>query len=106
MLDEHYINRTHYAHQVSLIGLYMMRQKSYSMYCSSVQGPPESLEMWAERRRTRNPMFMFWSTIMDLELLMCRFIRSLHEGDIPLHVQVFDEMSSWFHVMDHTNYAR
>ena len=43
---------------------------------------------------------------MDLELLMCRFTRSLHEGDFPLYVQVCDELCSWFRVMDHTNYAR
>ena len=27
-------------------------------------------------------------------------------GDFPLYVQVCDELCSWFHVMDHTNYAR
>ena len=37
-------------------------------------------------------MFMFWATIMDLELLMCRFIRSLREGHFPLYVQVCDEL--------------
>ena len=51
-------------------------------------------------------MFMFWATIMDLELLMCRFIWPLHEGDFSLYVQVCDELCSWFHVMDNTNYAR
>ena len=43
---------------------------------------------------------------MDLKLLMCCFIRSLREGDFPLYVQVCDELCSWFHVIDHTNYAR
>ncbi|KAL8582187.1 hypothetical protein ACOMHN_004106 [Nucella lapillus] len=62
--------------------------------------------MWAQRSRQHNPMFMFWSTILELELLMCRFIRSLREGDFLLYVQVCDELCSWFHVMDHTNYAR
>ena len=42
---------------------------------------------------------------MELELLMCRFIRSLREGDFPLYVQVCDELCAWFHVMGHTNYA-
>lgn len=37
---------------------------------------------------------------------MCRFIRSLREGDFPLYVQVCDDLCSWFHVMVHTNYAR
>jgi hypothetical protein len=106
VLDEHHIKRTRYAHQVSVMGLYLLSQKSYSNYCSDVEGPPESLEMWAQRSRTHNSMFKFWSTIVDLELLMCRFIRSLREGDFLLYVQVCDELCSWFHVMDHTNYAR
>ena len=36
---------------------------------------------------------------------MCRFIRSLREGDFLLYVQVCDELCSWFHGMGHTNYA-
>ena len=60
--------------------------------------------MWIQRCRSDNAMFMFWATIMDLELLMSRFIRSLREGHFPLEVQVRDELCSWFHVMDHTNY--
>jgi len=106
VLDEHHIKRTRYAHQVSLVSLYLLQLRSYTVYCSSVQGPPESREMWIQRCRSDNPMFMFWAAIMDLELLMCRFIRSLREGDFPLYVQVCDELCSWFHVMDHTNYAR
>ena len=43
---------------------------------------------------------------MELELLLCRFIRSLREGDFLLYVQVCDELCPWFQVMDHTNYAR
>ncbi|KAL8599464.1 hypothetical protein ACOMHN_029279 [Nucella lapillus] len=107
VLDAHHqIKRTRYAHQVSVMALYLLREQSYSNYCSGVQGPPESPEMWAQRSRQHNPMFMFWSTILELELLMCRFIRSLREGDFLLYVQVCDELCSWFHVMDHTNYAR
>ena len=105
MLDEHHIKGTRYAHQVSVMGLYLLRQRSCTNYSSSVQGSAESLEMWDARQKNDNPMFMFWSTVMDLELLMCRFIRSLREGDFALYVQVCDELCSWFHVIDHTNYA-
>ena len=61
--------------------------------------------MWAKRRKTDNRVFMFWSSVMDLELLMCRFIRSLHEGEFPLYIKVCDELCSCFHAMDHTNCA-
>ena len=64
------------------------------------------MKMWAARNRTENPIFMFWSTVIELELLMCPFIRSLREGDFPLYVQLCDELCSWFHALDHTNYAR
>ena len=36
---------------------------------------------------------------------MCRFVRSLHEGDFDLYVQVLDELCPWFFAFDHTNYA-
>ena len=42
LLDEHHIKRTRYAHQVSLVNLCLLQQRSYTVYCSSVQGPPES----------------------------------------------------------------
>ena len=61
--------------------------------------------MWNERSQTV-PQFKFWSMIIELELLMTRFVRSLREGDFPLYVQSCDELCSWSHALDHTNYAR
>ena len=106
VLNEHHIKRTSYGHQVSLMSLHYLKHKAYSTYCSNVQGPPESQQVWDHLSRTKNPQFKYWSTIMELELLMCRLVRSLREGDFLLYVQVCDELCPWFHVMDHTNYAR
>lgn len=105
-LDEHHIKRTRYAHQVSLMSLHLLKNRAYSAYCSEVLEAPQSQENWDELKRTESPQFKYWSTIMELELLLCRFIRSLREGDFLLYVQVCDELCPWFHVMDHTNYAR
>ena len=52
------------------------------------------------------PQFKFWSTIIELELLMARFVWSLREGDFALYVQACDELCGWFHALDHANYAR
>ena len=79
-LNEHHIKRTRYAHQVSVISLHLLKYKAYSAYCSGVDGAPGSQEVWEQFSRTDNPQFKYWSTIMELELLMCRFIRSLREG--------------------------
>lgn len=68
-------------------------------------GPPESFDMWNQRSRDL-PQFKFWSTVMEVELLMTRFVRSLREGDFPLYVQSCDKLCGWFHALDHINYAR
>ena len=44
--------------------------------------------------------------IIELELLMTRFVWSLREGFFPLYVQLCDELCSSFHALDHTIYAR
>ena len=104
-LNEHHIKRTRYAHQVSLMSLYLLKKTAYTEYCKNVMGPPEPFNMWNQRSQAL-PMFKFWSTIIDLELLMSRFVRSLREGDFQLYVQSCDELCCWFHALDHTNYAR
>ena len=51
-------------------------------------------------------MFKYWSLIVQLELLICRFVHSLRDGDFELYVQVMGELCPWFFVFDHTNYSR
>ena len=101
-LNEHHIKSISYAHQVSVMSLHLLKHNAYYAYCSGVHGPPDSQQVWEQLSRTDNPQFKYWSTITELELLMCRFIRYLREGYFPVYVQVCDELCAWFHVMDHT----
>ena len=105
-LNEHHIKRTRYALQLSLMYIHLLKHTAYSAYCSAVHGTAESHQVWEQLSRTENPQFKYWPTITELDLLMCRFILSLIEGDFPLYVQACDELCAWFRVMDHTNYAR
>ena len=91
-LNEHHIKRTRYAHQVSVMSLHLLKHNAYSAYCSGVHETPDSQQVWEQLSRSDNPKFKYCSTIMELELLMCRFIHSLREGDFPLYVQVCDEL--------------
>ncbi len=75
-LEEHHIKRTRYAHQVSLVSLHLWKNGAYSAYCSGVLEAPQSQENWDELKRTKSPQFRYWSTIMEFELLLCRFIHS------------------------------
>lgn len=60
--------------------------------------------MWNQRSQAKLLQFKYWSTIMEVEFLLCQFIRPLREGNFQLYV--CDELCAWFYVMDHTNYAR
>ena len=80
-LNEHHIKCTRYAHQVSLMALHLLKNKAYATYCIQLEDIPESQEVWDQLSRTENPQFKSWSMIMELELLLCRFIQSLREGD-------------------------
>ena len=100
-LNEHHVKRTRYAHQVSLMSYIC----SSSLPKLNVMGSPESFVMWDEHSQSV-PQFKFWSTVIDLELLMARFVRSLREGNFRLYVQSCDGLYGWFHALDHTNYAR
>ena len=67
---------------------------------------PCQKENWDAAMRMSSKQFAFWSLVMDLEMLQCRFVRSLREGDFDLYVQVIDELCGWLFIFDQTHYSR
>ena len=104
-LPDSHIKRTHYAHQVSLAALHLLKLEAYNIYADEF-GPSEPFEIWNKRMAANDVMFSYWSQVYDLELLACRFIRSQREGDFVLYIEVLDELCPWFFAFDRTNYAR
>ena len=51
-------------------------------------------------------MFLYWSMVMNIELLEFRFVPSLREGDSPLYVQVIDEVFEYAFMFNQTHYTR
>jgi len=43
---------------------------------------------------------------MDLELLVLIYVQSLHQASLKMYVCAVTDLASWFHDLDHTNYAR
>jgi len=76
-LSDHHIKHTRHAHKVSLASLSLLIRDAYSQYSSTVQGPPESLETWSKLQSADIDMFKYWSLVIEVELLMCHFVRSL-----------------------------
>ena len=105
-LDEHHIKRTRYIHQVSLVAYSIMRKDAYAKHPQAPNGPPITFENWCNEQASKSPNFKYWSTLLDMELIYCRFLRAIREGRFLLYREVLNEMCPWFFAFDHINYAR
>ena len=103
-----HLTRTRHAHQVTASALYVLLHKAYTEYCSSQEGTEcmQSLEAWSDQRANASPQFYFWFIILQLQLQVLIFVRSLREGDFKLYIESFGQIVPWFFAHNHTNYAR
>jgi len=65
-----------------------------------------NIEMWCATRQNESPMFMFWSMILQLELTVLTFIRSLRERNFTLYTDSLMALVPYFFALDRSNYAR
>ena len=100
---DHHLKRTRYVHQVFLMAGSILKKEAYSM---NQLNESSDYDSWDSHMRNVSRQFSYWSMILDLEQLHCRFVRSLREGDFDLYVQVIDELCGWLFVFDQTNYSR
>ena len=102
-----HITRTRRAHQITASSLYILLQRAYTEYCREYQGD-ELMEMdvWCADQVAACPHFLFWYTILHLELQMLIFIQSIREANLHLYIQALTKLVPWFFVLGHINYAR
>ena len=100
---DHHLKRTRYVHQVFLMAGSILKKEAYDAY--QLQEGPHDKDSWDVDMRDASQQFAYWSMVLDLEMLHCRFVRSLREGDFDLYVQVIDELCGWMFVFDQTNYS-
>ena len=53
-----------------------------------------------------SPIFQYWNTILDMELLGLIFIRAHRERKFSLYIESLKALAPWFFALDHHNYAR
>ena len=103
-----HVTRTRHAHQVTASSLNILLHKAYTEYSSSQKNEESlsSLEAWCQERAKASPQFHFWFTILQLELQVMIFVRSLREADFKLYIESLSQLVPWFFSLDHTHYAR
>ena len=62
-------------------------------------------KQWCSQREEVCPHFQYWATVMELELCILVYIRSLRQASFSMYLDALTELVPWFHALDHTNYA-
>lgn len=107
-LKASHVTRTRRAHQVTASSLYILLNQAYGNYVAK-RAENESLlpfEDWCNKRSNDSPQFKFWFMILQLELLVLIFIRSIRESNFLLYINALTKIVPWFFALGHTNYAR
>ena len=97
------INRSRYAHQITLVVLHRLMRNAYKQEVDD--GSVDFVE-WCNNQRATNTQFQYWNTVIDLEALLCQFIKSIRTGNFKLYVNALQRIVPWLFTLDHVNYAR
>jgi hypothetical protein len=106
MLKGSHVTRSCYAHQVSACALYILLRNAYTAYRNQNNDEPMTFNEWSKEKLVTHPQFKYWSTALELELMLMHFVRSLREGDFSLYVQSLGQIVPWLFALDHNHYAR
>ena len=105
-LKTSHVKRIRHAHQVSASALSIPMHKAYDAY-SFEEREPIPFYDWCMKRVEASPQFQYWFIVMQLELLVLVYIRSLCESNFSLFVAVLVALTPWiFFALDHTHYSR
>jgi len=107
-LKASHVTRTRRAHQVTASSLYLLLQKAYTEYNNDLEEGDNvmSLEDWCTERAVSCPQFHFWFIILQLELEVMIYVRSIREANFLLYIDALTKIVPWFFALGHTHYAR
>ena len=104
-----HVTRTRRAHQITAAALHILQHRAYERHCMTYFDDAEDLpefEEWCHQRGEDIPNFQYWATVLELEMLVLVYVRSLRQASFTMYLDAVTELVPWFHALDHTHYAR
>ena len=95
------VKRCRYAHQVSLVALSKLAFEAFEN-----QSQHTDFEMWKQEMIESNANFCYWFHVIDMEMLLFAFIRSLRDADFPAFLNALRLITKWIFILNHVHYAR
>lgn len=98
-----HVKRARELHQVTASVLHTLLQEAYDH-----DDPDQeiSLDSWVVKKSKDNPTFYYWLQVLNLEILLLTFVKSVRQSDYPLYKDCLHRMLPWFFLFDRQNYAR
>ena len=83
VVDVNNIKRARYTLQITLCSLFCLLRNAMSNDPTNV-----SLYDWLTFKLKESTSFLYWKYVIDLEILILVYVRSIREGNFRLHVEV------------------
>ena len=93
-----HITRSRYAHQVSACALYILQRRAYMASIETIR-EPDDFNTWMQKQCAAHPHVLFWSTALELELLLFEFVRS-REGNFSMYVEILAQLVPWMFALN------
>ena len=100
-----HVTRTRRAHQVTASSLFLLMKEAYDEYARDAN-EVLAFKEWCDMKASACPQFLFWQIVLQLELHVLLFVRSIREGDFHLYIAALKKLVPWCFALDHINYAR
>ncbi|KAK3924496.1 3-dehydroquinate synthase, partial [Frankliniella fusca] len=101
LLKVHHIKKSRASHEATAAALYTLLHDAHAELCDTNIPVTE----WAEQQR-ESPTFIFWWTVLKLEMLLLGFVGALRSGCYDQYVSSIRDMLPLFFAWDKINYAR
>ena len=83
------VTRTRRAHQITATTLHILQRRAYTCHCMTYFDDAEDLPEfgdWCHRRAKHIPHFQYWTTVLELEMPVLVFVRSLRQASVAMYL--------------------
>lgn len=99
--------RTRYAHGVTAASLHILQHRAYDDYLRESETTEKmAFETWCQEKSRKHPQFKYWCIVLELELKVLMFVRSLRSSNFKMYVDALILLMPWFFALNRTHSSR
>ena len=101
VVDVNDIKRARYCLQVAACAVFRKLKDAYLQ-----SGSASPILDWLELRSKESEMCFYWKLILDFQVLVLVFVRSIREGNFQVYIESLIALCKWYFALDHIHYSR